>query len=475
MSPNDQAPYLPIEPNHQSSLPDGSRRIAVLGSGISGLSAAWGLAERHAVTLFEREARPGGHSHTVDLDLPEGRVPVDTGFIVFNERTYPNLQALFAHLGVATQPTDMSFAASIEGGRFEYSGSNLRGLFAQKRNLLRPRMWRMLAQTLRFYRESRRALDHAADLTLGDYLLQSGYDAAFVRDHLLPMGGAIWSTSAEQMLRHPLEAFVRFCDNHGLLQLTDRPQWRTVLGGSRVYVERLLADRAVDLRLNARIERVERDEDGPVIVMADGRRERFAAVVLATHADQALGLLARPTDAESRLLGAMRYQPNRAVLHGDRDLMPRRRAAWSSWNVISDAPIGGAGGDDSLICVTYWMNRLQHLPTARPIFVTLNPSRPVDPARIWAEFDYAHPLFDLAAMRAQRQLWRLQGQGGVWFCGAYFGAGFHEDGLQSGLAVAEALGGVRRPWSVGAESDRIKISVGLDPIPALPVAVGAAT
>lgn len=459
MAPNDQASFPSIEPPLFSpvdvALPDGRQRIAVIGSGISGLAAAWMLAQRHAVTLFERDGRPGGHSNTVDLDLPEGRLPVDTGFIVFNERTYPNLTALFAHLGVASRETEMSFAASLDQGTFEYSGSNLRGLFAQRRNLLRPRMWRMIAEILRFYRHARVAAgSDAAEVTLGDYLSQAGYGASFIRDHLLPMGGAIWSTSADQMLQHPLRSFVRFCDNHGLLQLADRPCWRTVTGGSRSYVNRMLSDRHIDLRLDARIAAVTRETSNPAIVFADGSWQRFDAVVLATHADQALGLLAAPTRQEHQLLGAMRYQANTAVLHGDIGLMPRRRAAWSSWNVIGD---GAATEKGSLVCVSYWMNQLQHLPVARPVIVTLNPNRPVREDLTWAKFAYTHPLFDQHAMAAQRDLWKLQGQGGIWYCGAYFGAGFHEDGLQAGLAVAERLGQVRRPWRVAEPSGRIHL------------------
>jgi predicted NAD/FAD-binding protein len=470
MAPNDQA-RIPVEINSNNTLSTGNgQRIAVVGSGIAGLSAAWALAERHHVTLLERDSRPGGHSNTVDLRLPQGSVAVDTGFIVFNERTYPNLTALFAHLGVATQTTEMSFAASLDQGRFEYSGSNLRGLFAQKSNLMRPRMWRMLSDTLRFYREAGPALAACADdVTLGDYLGRGGYGSAFVRDHLLPMGGAIWSISTEQMLRHPLRAFVRFCENHGLMQLRDRPQWRTVIGGSRNYVRRLLDDRFIDLRCDARIARIERRDEGPVVVLEDGRWQGYDAIVLATHSDQALKLLSMPTAEEQRLLGALRYQSNRAVVHGDAHLMPRRRAAWSSWNVIGN----DSGTEDSdLICVTYWMNRLQHLPTREPVFVTLNPNRAIDPAKVYASFDYAHPLFDVSAMDAQRKLWRLQGVGGIWYCGAYFGAGFHEDGLQSGLAVAESLGGVRRPWLVPGESDRI-VAPGRLPLPPIPIPAAA--
>ena len=460
MAPNDLANFLPtIEPPHQSPIVSCTeykrQRIAVIGSGIAGLSAAWLLAQRHSVTLFEHDGRPGGHSHTVDLDLPEGRVPVDTGFIVFNERTYPNLTALFAHLGVASRVTDMSFAASLDNGSFEYSGTNLRGLFAQRRNLLRPRMWRMISDILRFYRQSRiAAAPGRGEVTLGDYLVQAGYGASFIRDHLLPMGGAIWSTSADQMLQHPLRSFVRFCDNHGLLQLVDRPSWRTVVGGSRSYVDRLLTDHRLDLQLGARIARATRQALGPSLQFEDGGSEFFDAIVMATHADEALKLLGSPTRQESQLLGAMRYQENTAVLHGDIGLMPRRRSAWSSWNVMSDKADHDA---DTQICVSYWMNRLQHLPIEQSVFVTLNPNRAVREDLVWAEFDYAHPLFDRHAMNAQKSLWQLQGQGGIWYCGAYFGAGFHEDGLQAGLAVAENLGNVRRPWKVREPSGRIHL------------------
>lgn len=422
-------------------------RIAVIGSGISGLSAAWLLSRRHEVTLFEAAGRLGGHSNTVEA---EG-VAVDTGFIVYNEKTYPNLTALFAHLGVPTGETDMSFAVSLDGGRLEYSGTGLRGLFAQPGNLVSPRFHAMLRDLLRFYRAAPRDLPAMGLESLDHYLDANGYGPAFRHDHLYPMAAAIWSTPAAEIGRYPAAAFVRFCENHGLLRLLDRPLWRTVVGGSWVYVARLRADMRARVVTDRPIRRVRRVPGGVVLGDAGGRERRFDHVVIATHADQALALLERPGAAEVRLLGAIGYSRNQAVLHGDPRLMPRRRAAWAAWNYLADRRADGR------LCVTYWMNRLQPLPTARPFFVTLNPVEEPDPATVAHRVAYEHPLFDARAMAAQERLWSLQGDGGVWFCGAYFGAGFHEDGLQAGLAVAEALGGVRRPWSVADESGRIAL------------------
>ncbi|MBE7217795.1 MAG: FAD-dependent oxidoreductase, partial [Caulobacteraceae bacterium] len=429
------------------------KRIAVVGSGVSGLSCAWLLSSRHEVTVYEADARIGGHSNTVLAPAPGGEVAVDTGFIVYNEATYPNLTALFAHLGVRTKPAEMSFGVSLDDGALEYGSAHPLAIFAQPSNLVSARFWSMLRDLVRFYREAPQALA-ALELqprTLGELLDRGGYGRAFQEDHLLPQVGAIWSSSAHQARDYPAEALIRFFENHGLLKLLRRPQWRTVDGGSQRYVEALAAPLAGRIRTEAAVQAVRREPGGVRLRDAAGGEARFDAVVIATHADQALRLLAQPTAAEREVLGAFSYSRNRAVLHADPALMPRRRAAWSAWNHI------GRRGDAHGFCVTYWMNELQGLRGAGDLFVTLNPDRPVAPERTIQAIDYEHPLFDAAALAAQRRLWSLQGEGGVWFCGAHFGAGFHEDGLQSGLAVAERLGGVRRPWRVDSESGRIHL------------------
>jgi hypothetical protein len=431
--------------------------IAVIGTGIAGMSAAWLLSPAHHVTVYEAAPRLGGHSNTVDVPGPDGPVGVDTGFIVYNEATYPNLTALFRHLDVATQPSDMSFGVSLRGGALEYAGTDLRGMFAQPANLLRPRYWQMLRDLLRFYREARADLPALrAETRLCDYLRARGYGAAFVQDHLLPMAAAIWSTPAAHVGEQSAAAFIRFCDNHGLLQVKDRPVWRTVTGGSRSYIRALTAPIADQLRPGCGVRAVRRLPDRVLVTDASGKESRFDHVVIAAHADQALAMLPDPTQAEARLLGAIRYRANIAVLHTDPALMPRRRRAWCSWNYLD-------GGDAQGPSITYWMNRLQDLRTARPLFVSLNPPRDPDPATVLHREAYTHPVLDAPAVAAQSALWSLQGTRRTWFCGAWFGAGFHEDGLQAGLAVAEQLGGVRRPWCVANESGRIHLAAAPSP------------
>lgn len=436
--------------------------IAVVGSGVSGLSAAWLLSQAHNVTLFEKEDRLGGHCNTVDIEVagPRGRkiIPVDTGFIVYNERTYPNLTALFDHLNVATEHSNMSFAASVDNGGFEYSGSGLKGLLAQKRNLLRPRFWTMVLDITRFYREcvADSAKSENGDLTLGEYLRKNGYSTGFLTDHIYPMASSIWSATFEEIQGYPLTAFVRFFSNHGLLETKaeKRPQWKTVTGGSRSYVDQIAKNIDGAILTGTGALEILRTPKDVSIRADDGQTRTFDHVVIAAHSNQALNMLSDASSSEQALLGAIRYEKNQAILHTDASLMPRRHRAWASWNYISD------GLDDTtrLVCLTYWMNLLQNIDQDYPIFVTLNPDREPDPAKVAQTIDYEHPIFDQAALKAQQDLWALQGTNRTWYCGAYLGYGFHEDGLQSGLAVAELLGGVKRPWTAENESGRICIS-----------------
>ncbi len=416
-------------------------RVAVIGSGVSGLSAALRLQAHHDVVLYESDARAGGHANTVDVQLDGIRAPVDTGFLVYNERTYPHLIALFKELGVPEAPTDMSFAASIGPHQFEWCGSNIPALFAQPSNLFRPSFWRMLRDILRFNREATAlATTEDAQARLDEplerFLERERYSDEFRDGYLLPMAAAIWSCSTATMTKFPLGSFVRFFHNHGLLQVEGRPRWMTVPGGSREYVSRILA-RLKDVRLAEPVQSIVRrpgGAGGTVTVQSLNAIEHFDQVVLACHSDQALGLLTDASDDERAVLGAIRYQPNRALLHTDIGLMPARRRAWAAWNYLSD---GRAGAPS--VSVTYWLNRLQPLPFRTPVFVSLNPLREPDPSTLIQEFAYAHPIFDLAAGRAQRKLKAIQGRNHTWFAGAWTGYGFHEDGLRSGLEVAAAL------------------------------------
>jgi predicted NAD/FAD-binding protein len=418
------------------------KRIAVVGAGISGLASAWLLSQRHDVTLYEAGATLGGHTNTVDVTLEGITHPVDTGFLVFNHHTYPNFTALLDHLGVESAATDMSFAVSLDEPDLEWAGSSLATVFGQKRNLWRAQFWRMLADILRFNRQSVAWLKSHPDddRSLRDFLRAGGYSDAFAAWYLLPMGAAIWSCPAGQMLDYPLASFVRFCRNHGLLQVFGRPQWRSIIGGGREYVQKLAA--GVDrIRLSCPVRSVHHADFGVLVETADDCR-LYDDVVLACHSDQSLALLGKSASAdERRLLQAIRYEPNRAVLHTDASLLPRNPALWSAWNyqAASDRP-----GHEP-VGVSYLINQLQPLPFETPVIVTLNPAREPAPQSVIAEFDYAHPLFDGPAVAAQRELAARLGQGGVWLCGAWNGYGFHEDGLKSALRVANAMG-CHAPW-----------------------------
>lgn len=422
--------------------------IAVVGAGITGLSAAWLLSQGgHKVTLFEKDARLGGHANSVAL--PGRALCVDTGFIVYNEANYPNFTALMAELGVATQEADMSFAASLQGGRVEYASNDLAAFLGGGRNLLSPRFWSMALDIVRFYKTAKADVDRGGETrTLGAYLDARGYGEAFQCDHILPMAAAIWSSSLTDMRAYPLEAFVRFFSNHGLLRLANQPAWRTIVGGSGAYVAALTKRLNAEVVAACPIRRVRPVAGGVEVHDQHGGARLFDRVLIAAHADQALAMLDAPDEAQTRLLCAVPYRANRAVLHSDPSFMPKQRRAWASWNYVGERAGEGCA-------ITYWMNRLQKLNTPAPLFVTLNPTR--EPQGVMWEGMYEHPCFSIEALRAQREIWSIQGRDGVWFAGAWLGAGFHEDGLQAGLAAAEAMGGVRRPWSVAAESARLAL------------------
>jgi predicted NAD/FAD-binding protein len=426
--------------------------IGVVGSGIGGLAAAWLLDRRYAVTLLERNDYVGGHTNTWMVDHPGGAFPVDTGFMVFNDRNYPLLCGLFEHLGVSSYPTDMSFAASIDAGRVEYAGSDFGGLFGQRSNLWNPGFLRMLIDIVRFNRAAKAALERpqTAGLSLGDFLDRGHYGARFADHYLLPMAAAIWSCPTAQMRAFPFLSFARFFNNHGLLDLADRPQWRTVSGGSQSYVQCMLAQMRADVRTNAEVRRLRRTGGAVEVETRAGERLTFDAVVLGCHGDEALAMIADPTPLESELLGGFRTQPNRVYLHRDPALMPRRRRVWSSWNYL-----GGASADPGTVTLTYWMNSLQDLPKDDDVFVSLNPAQPPRAELVIAQMDYRHPVFDATAVAAQGRIGEIQGQSGLWFSGAWLGYGFHEDGLRAAVAVAAALG-VPLPWGdAGAPSGAV--------------------
>lgn len=432
-----------------------SIKVAIVGSGISGLAAAHALGGRAEVTLFEAGHYFGGHTHTVDVTLPtaKGAVThgVDTGFLVLNERTYPNLIALLAELKVVTAKSDMSFSvqandsknASNNRSAVEWSGSSLNTVFAQRANLVSPRFWGMLRDLLRFNALTTQIAQSGTEAQLqqplGEFLKANGFGSAFCNWYFLPMMACIWSCPTAQMLQFPVSTMVRFCHNHGLLQISNRPQWWTVQGGAKHYVEKIVAGIA-DKRLHTPVRQIE-NLDTPsgkrtVAISTDSGTEWFDKVIIATHSDQALHLLAAPTPQERDTLGAIQYQPNKAVLHTDTSVLPRRQKAWAAWNYER---ANSSAQEDTRVCLHYLLNRLQPLPWDQPVLVSLNPLRPIAQDKVIGEYDYAHPVFDLAAVAAQGRMPALQGQQHRYYAGAWMGYGFHEDGLKAGLAAAAKL------------------------------------
>jgi len=409
-------------------------RIAIIGTGISGLTAAWKLHADHELTIFEANDYVGGHTNTVDVDLGGRRWAVDTGFIVFNDWTYPNFIALMDEIGVASRASEMSFSVRCDRTGLEYCGSSMDQLFAQRKNLVSPGFWRMIRDILRFNRESPALLTGSdGELSLGEYLARQGYSRRFVDHYIIPMGAAIWSTDPVTMQSFPARYFVEFFSNHGMLSVDDRPQWRTITGGSRSYVGPLTAPYADRIRLRAPVARVHRHPGSVEVVTRGGHRASFDAVVFACHSDQALAMLAEPTVAEREVLGAIPYQPNLAVLHTDRRMLPKRRKAWSAWNYHIPARA------QDQVAVTYDMNILQGLDAPEEFLVTLNPPAEIDPAKILREIHYDHPVYTPRGVAAQARRGEIMGENRSFFCGAYWSYGFHEDGVKSGLAAAEAV------------------------------------
>jgi len=409
-------------------------RIAVVGSGVAGLSAAWLLSRAHEVTLFEAAGRLGGHTHTHTVQQHGSTYAVDSGFIVFSPQNYPLLTRLFAELGVASQPTTMSFAVRNEASGLEYNAGTLAGLVCQKRNLVSPRFWGMLRDLRRFYREAPLLLQATGgDPTLGEWLAERGYGTAFVQDHLVPMASALWSSPSYRILDFPARYLVRFMANHHMLQATDRPQWRVVCGGSSSYMRALTRDWQVRVRSGCAVRRVAREAGGVRVTSSSGA-ERFDQVVLCCHSDQALALLENPGLAEATVLSAMTYQTNDTVLHTDARLLPRNRRAWAAWNAHVPA-------DQRAPCtVSYCMNLLQGFTSPEPFVVTLGRSADIDPAKVLARMRYEHPVYTRESVAAQARRGEINGVDRIWYAGAYWGWGFHEDGLRSAVEVARALG-----------------------------------
>lgn len=417
------------------------KHIAIIGTGISGLSAAYLLHPQHDITVYEKNDYVGGHSRTVEVKTKDRVIPVDTGFIVFNDRNYPLLTGLFNHLNVPAVKSDMSFGASIRHGWMEYGTQHLSNVFAQKRNLLRPEFWRMVSDILRFNKQAKGYLESDPSVTLGDCLSLLRMGHWFREYYLLAMGGAIWSTPLSDMLKFPASTFIRFFENHGLLSVNGQPQWYTVEGGSREYVKRMTAPFHNRIRLNTGVGKVIRSAELVTLIDTHGNSEIYDEVVFACHADQALAMMESPTIEEKRILSAFTYQPNRAVLHSDVSFMPKRKKAWASWVYLSE----NKHDEKASVSLSYWMNNLQPLKTDQPLIVTLNPGREPNPALVHNDHWFEHPLFDEAAIRAQSEIPSIQGKNRFWFCGAYQRYGFHEDGIGSAVAMAKAMG-IEKSW-----------------------------
>jgi len=410
-------------------------KIAIIGSGISGLASAYFLKRKHDITLYEREDRLGGHSRTITVRKDGRIIPVDTGFIVFNERNYPNLTALFAELGVPVKDSDMTYAMSVGDGEFEWGAQDLNTIFGQRRNIFRPSFYRLFGEVMRFNRAAEEAVAANPVISLGDLIASMGLSEKFRQLYLLPMSGAIWSSPPRQMLAFPAKVFVDFFRNHGLLAMSGQPQWRTVDGGSKEYVARIAASLGDTVKTGCAAVSVRRDKAAVQVTDTTGATTSFDHVIFACHSDEALALLADPTAGEATALGAIRYQRNDAILHADPRFMPRRQRCWASWNYNSDGK-----GNEPAVSVTYWMNRLQGIDRSFPLFVTLNPQSKVADSNIYDRHVFHHPVFDAPAISAQRDIAGMQGQNNTWFCGAYLRHGFHEDGLHSALKVVEQLG-----------------------------------
>jgi uncharacterized protein len=429
-------------------------KIAIIGTGIAGLSVSYFLNARHDITVYEKAQRLGGHSRTITVRHGDRIIPVDTGFIVFNERNYPNLTALFRRLAVPFKPSDMTFSFSVRDGWLEWGAQDLNTIFGQRRNVLRPRFLKLFADVIRFNRDVVARVRREPSITLGALVDAMGMDDWFRRYYLLPMAAAIWSCPPQRMLSFPAQVFIDFFDNHGLLAMSGQPQWLTVEGGSQEYVDVISAPYRDRVRVGCPVVRVERLARGVSVTDGFGHTETFDDVVFACHADEALEILSDASDAERAALGAIKYSRNVAVLHKDARVMPRRRRLWSSWNYHSDGR-----ANEPAVSLTYWMNRLQTIDKAYPLFVTLNPTTPIASESVFDTHVFHHPIFDIAATAAQAQLKAMQGHRSTWFCGAHLRHGFHEDGLVSAMDVSRRLG-APVPWIDGEPAPMLAAAAG---------------